>query len=372
MNKNKAKPTFVFPNIDRVDTSLNDLLSRFNSYGEAYSELNIEHNHKIAIVCGTSNMSNFDHLNYRFLDLHVKEIKKLGLIQFLIYISSLIQTKVINPSILIAGDPFRGLFVCRMLRLFKITSSKIQVSLHGEISSNGFGSSIGPKLRNLIFRRLVKGVDSLRLVLEDQVANTHNLFGISSEKIVVAPVPINLDFIDLVKRSVDKTIGFVGRLHQERGLDLWIETIEAVKNKNSDFNLIIIGDGPLRKDFEEGVRKIGVPYKFTGRLTQSELMNEWQNISVLLSTAPAESYGMAMREAVMQGCAVVSFKNSGSKDVAMQYPDSVNLFTEVSSGASLIIEAMNNQIDFTVVERYRNEFMHLQKDSINKLVKSWA
>ena len=60
-------PVFVIPDINRVDTSLNDLLSRFNSYGAAYSELTMNHNQKIAIVCGTSNKSNFDHLDYKFL-----------------------------------------------------------------------------------------------------------------------------------------------------------------------------------------------------------------------------------------------------------------------------------------------------------------
>lgn len=372
MHKSLAMPVFVFPNIDRVDTSLNDLLSRFDSYGAAYSELTMSHNQKIAIVCGTSNESNFDHLNYRFLELHVREFKKLSLFGFLIYISSLIKKREVNPSILIAGDPFRGLFICRSLRALKVTKSRIQVSLHGEINSNGFGVSIKAKLGNLLFKILVRGIDSIRLVLQDQVKNTQNVFGIPSEKIVIAPVPISLDFIDLKVKKPNRTLGFVGRLHQERGVDLWIETIKNLKTRVNDFDLRIIGDGPLRKYFEEELEKIGVPYKFTGRLTQSELKNEWENISVLLSTAPAESYGMAMREAVMQGCAVVSYTNSGSKDVAKQYPDSVNLFTDVSGGSSLIIDAMNNQINTNKVERYRSEFMQLQKDNIDKLVKSWA
>ena len=120
------------------------------------------------------------------------------------------------------------------------------------------------------------------------------------------------------------------------------------------------------------MRKIGVPYVFTGRLTQSELKNEWADISVLLSAAPAESYGMAMREAVLQGCVVVSLENSGSRDASRQYPDSVNLFKDVESGARLIAEALNKKISIKEVERYRNEFVQTQKENINKLVKSWA
>lgn len=371
MNRDESTPVFVFPNIDRVDTSLKDLLSRFDSYGSAYSELIGNSDQKVDIVCGTANKKNFDHLKYNSLNLHVKELTKFGSIRYLIYVSSLIKSGVINPSIVIAGDPFRGLFVCKLLRFLRITPSRIQVSVHGEINTNGFGSSRKAKLENLLFKILVRGVDSIRLVLQDQILNTENVFGITNEKIVVAPVPISLDFIDLKAKKPGKTIGFVGRLHQERGIDLWIETIKTIKTKGIDFELRIIGDGPLRRYFEEEVQKIGVPYEFTGRLTQNELKSEWTNISVLLSAAPTESYGMAMREAVMQGCAVVSYTNSGSKDVAKHYPNSVKLFTDSSSGVSLIIEAMNSQIDIQEVERYRNEFTQLQKDNITKLVKSW-
>ena len=372
MNKKISTPVFVFPNIDRVDTSLKDLLSRFDSYGSAYSELIGNPDQKLNIVCGTSNKNNFNHLEYKSLNLHVKELTKFGLIRYLIYVSSLIRSGVINPRILIAGDPFRGLFICRSLRALKVTKSRIQVSLHGEISELGFGSSIKAKLSNLLFRILVKGVDSIRLVLEDQIRNSQTAFGILSERIVVAPVPISLDFIDLPNRSPNRTIGFVGRLHNERGVDLWIETIRALKAKNSDFSLRIIGDGPLRKHFKAEVEKIGVPCVFTGRLTQSELKKEWAAISVLLSAAPAESYGMAMREAVLQGCAVVSLENSGSRDVARQYPNSVNLFIDLVNGAQLIAEALSKEILIKEVERYRNEFVQTQKENINKLVKSWA
>ena len=107
-------------------------------------------------------------------------------------------------------------------------------------------------------------------------------------------------------------------------------------------------------------------------MTQSELKNEWAGISVLLSAAPAESYGMAMREAVLQGCAVVSLENSGSRDVARQYPNSVTLFTDLVSGAQLIAEALNKKISIKEVERYRIEFLNTQRENISKLVKSWA
>lgn len=361
----------VIPDIDRIDTNLNDLLSRFNQYAIAFSAQLKLNNGRLNVICGISDIERLYNLKFSNLEIYAVRVNRFGIIKFIRFFRSLINSKRLDIGVLIAGDPFRGLLVCKLIRLFCKVDAPLQVQFHGEIGVVGFGKSLPNRVRNGIFRFLIVGADSFRLVSDDQIVNATKVFKVPNPKIVVAPVPISLDFIDLDVKKPGKTIGFVGRLHKERGVDLWIEIIKAIKIKGFDIELKIIGDGPLRKYFVEEVRKIGVPYEFTGRLTQKELKNEWQNISVLLSTAPAESYGMAMREAVMQGCAVVSYTNSGSKDVAKQYPDSVKLFTDSDGGANLIIDSINSQIDVHEVERYRNEFTQLQKDNITKLVKSW-
>jgi len=365
-------PTMVIPDIDRIDTNLIDLLSRFNQYGIAYSAQAGKNDGKLNIVCGISDITKLRNLSFSNLEIYAVELNYFGFFKFINFFGALIKRKKISISMLIAGDPFRGLFVCRFIRYKSNTNYPLQAQFHGEIGITGFGNSFKNRIKNQLFKFLIKGVDSFRLVSNEQVTNATKVFKVSNPVIVVAPVPISLDFIDLPKRSPNRTIGFVGRLHNERGVNLWIETIRALKAKNSDFSLRIIGDGPLRKHFEEEVEKIGVPYGFTGRLTQSELKNEWAAISVLLSAAPAESYGMAMREAVLQGCAVVSLENSGSRDVARQYPNSVTLFTDLVSGAQLIAEALNKKISIKEVERYRIEFLNTQRENISKLVKSWA
>jgi len=365
-------PTMVIPDIDRIDTNLIDLLSRFNQYGIAYSAQAGKNDGKLNIVCGISDITKLRNLSFSNLEIYAVELNYFGFFKFINFFGALIKRKKISISMLIAGDPFRGLFVCRFIRYKSNTNYPLQAQFHGEIGIAGFGNSFKNRIKNQLFKFLIKGVDSFRLVSNEQVTNATKVFKVSNPVIVVAPVPISLDFIDLPKRSPNRTIGFVGRLHNERGVNLWIETIRALKAKNSDFSLRIIGDGPLRKHFEEEVEKIGVPYGFTGRLTQSELKNEWAAISVLLSAAPAESYGMAMREAVLQGCAVVSLENSGSRDVARQYPNSVTLFTDLVSGAQLIAEALNKKISIKEVERYRIEFLNTQRENISRLVKSWA
>jgi len=365
-------PTMVIPDINRIDTNLIDLLTRFNQYGIAYSAQPGKDKSKLNIVCGVSDITKLRNLSFSNLEIYAVELNRFGFFKFSKFFWSLIKNQKINVNMLIAGDPFRGLFVCWFIRYKSNTDYPLQAQFHGEIGSTGFGNSLKNRIKNKLFKFLIRGVDSFRLVSNEQVINARRVFKVPSAIIVVAPVPISLDFIDLPKRSPKRTIGFVGRFHNERGVDLWIETIKALKSNNSDFSLRIIGDGPLRKHFEEEVGKIGVPYGFTGRLTQSELKNEWADISVLLSAAPAESYGMAMREAVLQGCAVVSFENSGSRDVSRQYPDSVNLFKDVERGAQLIAEALNKKISIKEVERYRIEFLNIQRENISKLVKSWA
>lgn len=372
MNSKLLMPTFVFPDLDRVDPLSIDLLSRLNRYGLWYSSLNSKNSKKIAVVAGTSDATKIKNLNFEHLDLRIIKLRRFKFFTFYKFLKKTVSSDSITPSILIAGDPFRGLLACRMLQIHKNISISTQVSLHGEIGLNGFGLSFKNRSRNFIFKILVKGVKSVRLVLEDQIPNTVSFFKVPREHIFVAPIPIILDFANFTDRKFNRTIGFVGRLHQDRGLDLWIETIKALKSSPTMFNLKIIGDGPLRDLFRNELQKLDVPYEFLGRLTQVELKKQWPEISVLLSTAPTESYGMAMREAVLQGCSVVSFDNSGGRDALMSFPDSVALFKDAKIGADLLSAALNRKNDFKKVELYRVNFTKIQKQNIVKLVSSWT
>jgi L-malate glycosyltransferase len=61
-----------------------------------------------------------------------------------------------------------------------------------------------------------------------------------------------------------------------KGHDIVIHTVKMLREKNIDVNVIFIGDGPMRKDFEEYALNVGVSnhVNFTGLLSGSKAVRE--------------------------------------------------------------------------------------------------
>jgi glycosyltransferase involved in cell wall biosynthesis len=145
----------------------------------------------------------------------------------------------------------------------------------------------------------------------------------SHEKVVMAPVPITL-----IKRNgtfvtkLPKTIGFVGRIQPERGLEFFYDFAKMIFNIDPTIKFLIVGDGSSRKSFEELLEK-SIPknqIEFMGHLPLEELEKVWERIGVLVSTAPSESYGRALREALIHGVPVWSTDTRGLRDLIQEYP----------------------------------------------------
>lgn len=76
--------------------------------------------------------------------------------------------------------------------------------------------------------------------------------GIDKEKIIHLPNFIDKDFGKGIKSSKGQApyILYLGRLSQEKGVDLLIESFNEVKEELSDWKLKIVGDGPERNKLE--------------------------------------------------------------------------------------------------------------------------
>ncbi|MBW4608382.1 MAG: glycosyltransferase family 4 protein [Hassallia sp. WJT32-NPBG1] len=103
-------------------------------------------------------------------------------------------------------------------------------------------------------------------------------YGINSEKIVLVPNGVDIDFINpeihLTQRIFSGfTIGFVGSLYNWCGLDLLIKAISELRNEGLDISLVVVGDGPMQSAWEKQVEELELsPYvAFLGRVS-------WQDV----------------------------------------------------------------------------------------------
>lgn len=108
-------------------------------------------------------------------------------------------------------------------------------------------SVIMPVSQKIEHQLLSLGIPSKRL---------HRLSNIIDEESLSQLKPANM-FNGKDSDSILK-ITFVGRLSPEKGLDVLLSAIESLKMKGLPFKLLIIGDGPLRREHEETVRIMGL------------------------------------------------------------------------------------------------------------------
>ena len=119
--------------------------------------------------------------------------------------------------------------------------------------------------------------------------------------------------IDLQKFIPNPTIQrkpivlFVGRLVEKKGCEYLVQAMEIVQSKVADAELVVIGDGPLRKrlEHEAGSRLRSV--RFLGKCSAA-VVREWMGNasvfstpSVIAESGDAEGFGMVFAEAQAMG-----------------------------------------------------------------------
>ena len=191
--------------------------------------------------------------------------------------------------------------------LFSCCRKKVVVNLHGEdLFYSGF---IGSKLGQLN-EKFLKKVD-LIVVPSDFFKNELLKRNIcSEEKIFVSPsggVDSNLFYH---KKSIEKkemlSLGFVGRIDQNKGWKEYIEAISTLKHLN--FKAYIIGYGSQERDLLNLIKSNGLVdmVEYIRGVKQEDLVYYYNKLDVLVfSTQLPESLGLVGLEAMSCGVPVI-------------------------------------------------------------------
>jgi glycosyltransferase involved in cell wall biosynthesis len=230
-----------------------------------------------------------------------------------------IKINNLNVKLLVAADPWESYWSAYFLNRFLDKKMPIQIQVHGDIADPRWRRiNLRNRIRYSFAKLSLPKASSVRAVTKYQAENLVKAFGIKSEKIVVIPVPINvLSKTVALKSDRPKTIGLIGRIHQDRGIWDFINLIRILNSSSKDFKVVVIGDGPSKDKFL--LKLSSVIYKnriiYLGQLPESELLKAWKRIGVLVSMAPVESYGRVMRESLMAGVPVWATASAGIKDL---------------------------------------------------------
>jgi glycosyltransferase involved in cell wall biosynthesis len=281
----------------------------------------------------------------------------------------------LDVKLLVAGDPWESYWSAYFLNRFMKKKTPIQIQVHGDIADPRWRRiNLRNRIRYSLAKLSLPRASSVRAVTKYQAENLVNAFGINREKIVVVPVPINvLGNTQTLKTDRPKTIGLIGRIHQDRGIWGFIQLIKVLNLTSKDFKVVVVGDGPSKDKF---LLKLGLVISknrlvYKGQLPESELRKAWKKIGVLVSMAPVESYGRVMRESLIAGVPVWATVSSGVKDLMDNCKKGEVKLLDLDKRAASIDKDFKTLLKTKVSSDFSKRFIKENNTYSAKLAKSW-
>jgi colanic acid/amylovoran biosynthesis glycosyltransferase len=120
-----------------------------------------------------------------------------------------------------------------------------------------------------------------------------------------------------ILRPREKSVLFVGRLVEKKGCGSLVEAMVSVQRRCPAAELVVIGDGPLRADYEARAAALGVHCRFLGVQPTAVVRDRMSRSSVfcvpsvVAASGDAEGFGMVFIEAQAMGLPVVSTLSGG-------------------------------------------------------------
>lgn len=152
---------------------------------------------------------------------------------------------------------------------------------------------------------------------------------------------ININILQNIKNKInidekDKIFIFVGRIAKEKELDIVIKAFKKIKDLKKNIKLLVVGDGPSKKELVELCDELGVSdyVYFLGKKPQEEIPYYYHLADVFVSASTTETQGMTYIEALASGLMVVGRKDEVLSDLIEEketgyYFDDVDSLVEV-------------------------------------------
>lgn len=134
---------------------------------------------------------------------------------------------------------------------------------------------------------------------------------------VIIPNPYRDSLFRDMKRPRHFELAFVGRFVSDKGAALLIEALARLKPAGLSPRLLMIGDGPERRNLHEQAQRLGVApqIEFAGPRRDEALVEALNSASILvIPSLFNEPFGIVALEGIACGCAVIASRGGGLPD----------------------------------------------------------
>lgn len=175
--------------------------------------------------------------------------------------------------------------------------------------------------------------------------------GVNRDKVVVIPVGINLDEFRIMPRynSQYKTVLFLGRLDEIKGVDLLVKAFSLVKDDNIRLKISGIDYG-VEKELKALIRELGLGSRvdWIGPVYGAEKTKVYTNADVFVMPSRYEMWGITFMEALACSTPVIM---TDTCEASSLLPLECGIVVPLNEVA--LAEGIKTALDTNLVSRYR-------------------
>ncbi|WP_058486427.1 glycosyltransferase family 4 protein [Defluviitalea phaphyphila] len=145
-------------------------------------------------------------------------------------------------------------------------------------------------------------------------------------------------------KETDHVILFIGRVAKEKSIDVIIKSMPKILAKIPNTKLLIVGDGPIKKDLENLCENLNITKSviFAGEQPWKEIGKFYQIGDVFVSASITETQGLTFAEAMAAKIPVVAKQDKSIEGIINDGIDG-RIFTEDEELPSILIELLTKK-----------------------------
>lgn len=201
--------------------------------------------------------------------------------------------------------------------VLRLNSEGVNVGTFHAYARQNLGYYYGRPLLRRLFRRL----DECIAVSEPAKTFVSRYF---PSEYTVIPNGIDPEFFNPaappapgVSNPRRRTILFLGRLEERKGLATLLDAYQLLRQVRADCQLVVVGDGPLRRGYERRVEEEGIPdVRFCGFIPEADKPGYFTAADIYCApNTGKESFGVILLEAMASGRPIVATAIDGFRQV---------------------------------------------------------
>ena len=199
-----------------------------------------------------------------------------------------------------------------------------------------------------------------------------HVFQLPEDKLMVINNGVQPDKFDGIKRDYDfrrnfagdneKVVFFVGRLVQEKGVQILLDAAPKIMSNYNDVKFVISGKGPQFDFLKHKAESMGISHKFyfTGYLSEESLEKIYKCADIAVFPSLYEPFGIVALEAMAANIPVVVTDTCGLGEIVEHGVDGMKAYTGNS----------NSLADCILTILFNHELAEKMKDNAKKKVHS--